>query len=197
MFDIMLGLLARAKPPISSVIDCRTVTHRDLSLMEIRFVQGNSYFAARAYSTGTWIAKTPLGPELNEDGTLKMGNINDVAKVDVYVSSLDLSRRRWPDTEGLVQVQEALDKASFDVIKNAYPSLGDLLYKTVFTFTPIPTIQVCLASGKRFKTLLGTIAVDVRGNIQVTSKAVPEVEQLAKSMRMSGRLSLPEVLRYE
>ena len=31
MLDIVLGILAKAKPTITSIIDCRTVTHRDLS----------------------------------------------------------------------------------------------------------------------------------------------------------------------
>lgn len=197
MLDIMLGLLAKSKTPISSIIDCRTVTHRDLSLLEVRFVQGNAYFAARAYTTGTWIAKTPMGPERNPDGTLKMDNINDVAKVDVYSTLTDLSRRPWPTVAELAAVQEALDKASLDLMRNTYSTLGDFLYKTFFSFTPTPTIQVCLAKGKRVKAFLGTVAVDVAGNIRVTSKVTDEVDPIVQEMRNLGRLSLPEELGYE
>ncbi len=197
MFDIMLGLLAKAKPPISSVIDCREVSHRDLSIIEIRFVQGNSYFAARSYSTATWIARTPLGPDLNEDGTLKMDTILDIAEVNTYATSQDLKYRRWPDRECLVQVQDSLDAAALELVRSNYPLLNDMLHKATFSFSPFPTIQVCLTTGTRFKRMLGTIAIDVRGNVFVTSKSTNEVDSIAASMRGVGALPIPKELGYE
>lgn len=197
MFDIMLGLLAKARPAISSVIDCREATYRDLSILEVRYVQGNSYYAAKSYSTGTWIAKTPIGPTLKEDGTMKMDTIQDIAEISVYATAAELRHRRWPDRNDLVQVQKALDDAALELVRMNYPLLHDMLHKATFSFSPSPTIQVCLTAGTRFKQMLGTIAIDVSGRIYVASKTTPVVDDFADAMRSVGRLPVPKELGYE
>lgn len=188
MIDIMLGLLSDVKPAVSSIIDCREVTHRDLSVLEIRYVQGNSYFAARAYATGSWIAKSPLGPEFAEDGTLQMHNINDIAFVDCYNNATDLRRRKWPRLDELVVLQQHMDESAKEMVIANFPSLRESLHKASFSFSPVPTIQLCFAVGPSYKTMLGTIAVDTMDNVTVTSRVSPEIDVVADLMRGKGRL---------
>lgn len=197
MLDIVLGILAKAKPTITSIIDCRTVTHRDLSIVEIRFVQSNSYFAARSYYTNTWIAPRPTGPEMNPDGTMKMDFIYDIATISTYPTSAALAGRRWPDKGTLIQVQEGLDNAALELVRSNYPLLQDNIHKAVFSFSPVPTILVTLTKGQRFKSLIGTIAIDVGGHIFVTSRAMPEIDAIAHTMRGICLPPLAEELHYE
>lgn len=197
MLDIMLGMLAEMKPAVSTVIDCKEVTHRDLSVIEVRYVQGGTYQAARSYATGSWIARTPLGPTFKEDGILKMDCLQDIAEVTTYDTAADLRRRRWASVDELVQAQNKLDEAALEVVKAYYPILHGMVHKATFSFSPFPTIQICLATGPSYKKLFGTIAVDINGEVYVTSKAAPEVEHFASVMRGTGRLPVYKELRYE
>lgn len=197
MLDIILGIMAKAKPAISSIIDCKTVTHRDLSVVEIRYVHGNSYFAARSFYTNTWIAPKPTGPAMNPNGTMKMDYLQDIAEISVYCSSADLAGRRWPDKGTLIQVQEGLDNAALELVRSRYPLLQDNLHKAVFSFSPVPTILLTLTEGQRFKSLIGTVAIDIGGHIFVTSRAKPEIDTIAFAMRGVSLPPLTEELHYD
>lgn len=197
MLDILLGALSEARPAISTVIDCREVSHRDLSVIEIRYVQGDKYYAARSYATNSWIAKTPMGPIQNEDGTVRVRELEDIAEVTPYGSSVELRRRSWPSTEELIQIQKGLDLSALELVRAQYPVLNGLVHKAVFSFSPVPTIQICLAVGPRFKKFMGALAVDVHGNVTVTSKVIPEVEHYAALMRSTGLLPVAKELGYE
>ncbi len=183
MLEVLLGLLAKEKPAVSAVIDCRQVKHRDLSIIEVRYVRDGQYYAAKSYATSSWVARTPMGPVLNLDGTIKIDTIEDVAEVDTYSTAADLRRRPWPCEDSLVRLQEQLDRASLELIKKHYPMLQDVLYIATFSYTPFPTVQVCFARGDSCKQFIGTAALDMMGNTQVLSKASDEMDDIYDVLR--------------
>ena len=196
MINIMLGLLAEDKQKVSSIISTDIVTCRDLSLAEVRYTQGNTYNIAQSFCTAGWLASSPLGPTFNEDSTLKMDCIEDVATVTSFSSVQEMRRVHRLDSSQLAKVKEHLDQSARQFIEKTYPWLVEMVYKVYFDFVPVPAIQVCLATGPSYKRFLGTVAVQTNGGVSAVSKTTLEVDALVESMRAVGCLPVAKELYY-
>lgn len=197
MLEILLGIITSSAQDIRTIIDCRTVTYRDLSVIEVRYVKGEEFMAAVSYCTDAWLAPTPFGPNYKDDGSLRMDALEDVAVVDSYPSYVALRRRAWPNREALVALHEHIDKSATESVMKRYPFLEGYLHKATFSFLPVPTMNLCITEGTRLKKLLGTIALSMDGDISITSRASDKIAVVAAKMQTTGTLFIPEELGYE
>ncbi len=195
MFNFLLEAMSREEG-ITGVIDFDSACYRELSICEIRYVQKGKYCAAYSFYTDGWVAKTPMGPILDQDGLVVMDSVLDIANVTEYPTPTALKRRPKVDVIGLKKVYEKLDQGAKDYVIKRYPMLMGLVHSVKFSYMPLPSIQVCLAHQGQFPKMIGTISIGLNGSPFLMYKATNEADDLLAKMMEVQVLSLPEGLGY-
>lgn len=183
MEDVLFGLLAKERPRITSVLQHKTVSYRDLSVTEIRYVQSGKYWAVRSYHTECWLSAEPSGPVgFGTNMEFNCNTLSEVAEITEYDSLRDLQLRPWPSVEQLTALQEALNKATMKLVTERYRQLEPYTGSVAFKFTPYPMLLVVCVDKTDHDKLLGTIAIDTQGGIQVMSKCDRRINQIAGTL---------------
>lgn len=199
MHDILYGLLAKEEPRASSVVGHKTVSNADLSVTELRYIQGGKFCAAKAYHTDCWVCKSPLGPpNFNQKfGKFDCGSLHDVARITRYASIRELDARLWPNIEELVSFQCAIDLASDKAVRSQWPSLGTYIHRVSFHYVPSPAIIVLCADKANHDALIGTIEIDVAGVARPISRCSDKIFEILGIISGNQLPPITEEIIYE
>ncbi len=198
MHDILYGLLARERPLISSVVGHKTVNSRDLSVTELRYVQGGKFYAARSFHTDCWISSSPLGPiGFAGSRTFQCEALADVAEITSYGGIRELDARRWPEQSALIALQNTINSAVERLVRSKYSDMEMYFHCIYFRFTPYPYICICCTDSANKNKMLGVISIDVSGITTILSKCDDIIVEIASRMRCNALPPMTQEVLYE
>lgn len=173
MLTVLESLLA--KEDITAFIEQRTVTYRELTVLEYRYIKDNKYYRAFSYITSAWVSSSPFGPKIDlSTGYIKCNILDDVANVFCYDTAKELDLVPWYRLSILTELYEMLEVQAETYVAYLLLDNFELYGGCTFSFLPVPTIVVSLVKNNIF---LGSIGIDCRTcEMNVITQTSSEIE---------------------
>lgn len=185
MEDIIIGLLKPEK--VSAFVSSKSVSYRDLSHMDLRYVKDGKFYRAQSFFTTMWVAKTPTGPIISPDGTIIMNTLADVAIIKEYSNMIELKRAPEMQEHHIAEVYNGLDHYASQFALERLGKHKDLLHRVSFTFTPVPQIIVALSQGDAF---LGSITITMNGEVNLLTRTSYSVDVIVEELKQKCNSSM-------